>query len=341
MEKITNHSNERLRGWIILAVIIMTGVSLAGCPGQEKKVYHVGVLHYPGSFVAILDGFKAEMTELGYKEGENIVYDGIEVPQTAKPEEGVALAGKFVDDKVDLILAFPTPAVFAAFAATKGTDIPVVFAMANTEGVPFVKSVQEPGGNVTGVRNPGAEMMKRGLELLLEIAPHAKNIWAGYDKNHPNTPNALKALRPTAVSLGVNLVELPATTLDDFRKDLGARDKAAHPGIDAIVTMADGLNHGPEGFALLSKFAATHKIPLCGGVLASVQNGSLFGNTPSLVNVGELAAPLADKIFKGTPAGTIPVVTPEQELYINYKEAQRIGLTVPDTLLQQAKEIIR
>jgi putative ABC transport system substrate-binding protein len=69
--------------------------------------------------------------------------------------------------------------------------------------------------------------------------------------------------------------------------------------------------------------------------------GALFVNGTNFTNVGELAASLADKILKGTPAGTIPVLSPEQELTINYKVAQGLGLTVPEGLLKQAKEIVR
>ncbi|MBN2535913.1 MAG: ABC transporter substrate-binding protein [Spirochaetales bacterium] len=281
------------------------------------------------------------MAELGYIEGKNIVYIDKEMPQTATSAESQAEVKKFIDDKVDLILTFPTPMVFAAWAATKGTDIPVVFAMANLEGTPLVESVRKPGGNMTGVRNPGPEVLTRRMEIILEIAPDAKRIWVGYDKNHPNTPSGLEALRPAAQSLGVTLVEVPAAALGELQADLDARAQSTDPGIDAILTMSDGLNQGPEGFAMLCKFALEHKIPLGAGVLSMVKQGALFGNSPEMIDVGKLAAPLADKIFKGTPPGTISVLTPEQDLYINLKEAERMGLKVPETLLQRAKEIVQ
>jgi putative ABC transport system substrate-binding protein len=246
-----------------------------------------------------------------------------------------------VDDKVDLIFAFPTPPTVAAYAATQGTDIPVVFAMSSLEGLDLVESVREPGGNMTGVRYPGPEMISKRLEILIEMAPQVKRVWIGYDKSHPNTAPALEVLRPAASSLGVTLVEVPAATLEDMEADLAARAAAADLGLDAIVTMNDGFNQGPAGWALLSQFATEHKVPLAGGVLSTVQSGAVVGNSPSLTNVGELAAPLADKIFKGTSPGTIPVVSPEQELYINYKTAQELGLTVPDGLLDMATEIVR
>jgi putative ABC transport system substrate-binding protein len=281
------------------------------------------------------------MAELGYVEGENIVYEYLEVPQTATPEEAQAVAQKFVDDEVDMIFAYPTPPTVAAHAVTQGTDIPVVFAMSSLEGLGLIESVSEPGGTMTGVRYPGPEMISKRLEILIEIAPQVKRVWIGYDKNHPNTAPALEVLRPAASSLGVTLVEVPAATLEELEADLAARAASADLGLDAIVTLNDGFNQGPVGFALLSGFTAEHKVPLGGGSLSTVQQGAVFGNSPDLIGVGELAAPLADKIFKGTPAGTIPVVTPEQDLYINYKVAQELGLTVPEGLLNQATQIIR
>jgi putative ABC transport system substrate-binding protein len=176
---------------------------------------------------------------------------------------------------------------------------------------------------------------------LLEIAPEVKRVWIGYDQNSANTALTLKTLRPAASSLGVTLVEVPATTLEEVEADLAARDQAADPGLDAIILMPDGFSHSPNGFAMMSKFAAEHKVPLAGSFLYTVEAGAVFGNADNLITVGELAAPLADKILKGTPAGTIPVVTPNQELYINYKVAQELGLTIPEGLLSQAVQIIR
>lgn len=326
---------------VVLLGAMVLSVLMGGCGAEEPVVYRVGILDVPGSFITIADAFKAQMTELGYIEGENIVYDYLEVPLTATPEEAQAIAQEFVDDGVDMIFAFPTPPTIAAHAAVQGTDIPVVFAMSSLEGLNLIESVSEPGGNMTGVRYPGPEMISKRVEILIEMAPQVKRVWIGYDQNHPNTAPSLEVLRPAASTLGLTLVEVPADTLEELEADLAARTASADLGLDAIVTMHDGFNQGPDGYAMLSNFAAEHKIPLAGGTLSTVEQGAIFGNSPDLENVGQLAAPLADKILKGTPAGTIPVVTPEQDLYINYKVAQELGLTVPEGLLNQATEIIR
>ncbi len=334
-----NSQNRTGNWWTILTLVVVFALLLSGCGAKKPKVYRVGILG-GGSFIDTSNGFRAKMTELGYVEGQNIVYDLQDVSMDPAEEQQRA-AEKLVDDKVDLIFSFTTPAVLAAQAATQGTDIPVVFAYVVIEGCDLVKSVREPGGNITGVRDPGPELVSKRLEILLELAPRVKRVWIGYDKNEPNNVPALEALRPLASSKGVTLVEVPATTLEEIEADLAARAESADIGLDAIILMPDAFSHSPEGLALLSQFAAEHKVPLGGSLLYTVEQGAVFGNASDLFKVGELAAPLADKILKGIPAGTIPVVTPEQDLWINYKVAQELGLTVPEGLLSMATEIIR
>jgi putative ABC transport system substrate-binding protein len=298
--------NRIRKWWAMFSLVVVLALLLSGCVTEEPKVYRVGILG-GGSFAVISDGFKAKMTELGYIEDENIVYDWPD--PDADTAETQRIAEQFVADKVDLIfVSGSTPSALAAKAATQGTDVPVVFTYAATEETNLVESVRQPGGNITGVRYPGPEQISKRLELLTEMAPQVKRVWIGYDKNSPNTALALEALRLAASNLGVTLVEVPAATLEELAADLAARAAADDLGLDGIILMPDGFSHGPDGFAMLSQFAA---------------------------------APLADKILKGTPAGTIPVITPEQDLYINYKVAQELGLTVPDGLLSMAVEIIR
>jgi len=327
------------KGWAVLAWVIVISILLSGCAGaQQAKVYHVGILSSP-SFAAINDGFKAKMTGLGYIENKNIIYTSMTTGFDLA--EVQVQAEKLVDDKVDLIFTSGTPNAQAAQTATQGTNIPVVFAYGQLEGTNLVKSVREPGGNITGVRYPGPEMISRRLEILHEIAPMVKRVWIGYSKTGPNTATALEALRPAAASLGITLVEVPATKMEELGADLAARAQAADLGLDAIITMPDDFNTSTASFTVINKFAAEQKIPVAGGIAFMADQGAIFVNTTDLASVGALAAPLAAKILTGTSAGTIPVVTPEQTLTINYKTAQALGLTVPDGLLAQAAKIIR
>lgn len=244
-------------------------------------------------------------------------------------------------DEVDLIFVFPTEASLEAKAATQGTDIPVLFANTFVEGNTLIESVREPGGNITGVRFPGPDIAIKRLEILHEMAPQAKRVWLPYLQGYPSVPLVLEVLRPAAASLGITLVEFPATNAADVEADLQARAQAADPGIDAILFIPEPLNVNPDAFAVMSKFAVEQQVPIAGAFVSPEGQGLIFGNLSDNVEVGELAAPLADKIFKGIPAGTIPVVSPESHLQINYKVAQEMGLEASEGLLSQADEIIR
>jgi putative tryptophan/tyrosine transport system substrate-binding protein len=325
---------------ILLFSLLTTLIILSGCGAQAApKVYRVGILNGLDFFSPTVDGFKAKMTELGYVEGQNISYD---VQKTnVDLAEYQRVLKKFVADEVDLIFAFPTEATLEAKAATQGTNIPVIFANVVIEGVNVVESVRQPGGNITGVRFPGAELSVKRLEFLHQLAPQAKRVWVPYLKDYPIVLPELEALRPAAASLGVTLVEVPATSPADIQADLEARSALSDSGVDAILFIVEPLAVSPDALGPIIKFAAEHNVPIGGAAVTEGDQGSMFSYIPDTVEAGQLAAPLADKIFKGTPAGTIPVVSPESHLVLNYKVAQKLGLKVPEGLLSQAVEIIR
>ena len=139
----------------------------------------------------------------------------------------------------------------------------------------------------------------------------------------------------------MTLIEVPVDTIKDIEADLAQRSTAADTGIDAIILMPDTFNHSPAGWKAIRSFAAAHNIPIGGSFLYSVEQGALFGNANDLFKVGELTAPLASKVLHGMPAGSIPVVTPEPVLIINYSVAQKLGMAVPEGLLNMASQIIR
>jgi putative ABC transport system substrate-binding protein len=326
---------------LVLILLVVVCVFLGGCgeKAQEEKVYRVGIIGGMEAFAPTAEGFKAKMAELGYIEGENIVYD-VQIANFDQAEMQQVLE-QFVADEVDFVFAFPTEASVVAKAATRGTDIPVVFAIAGIEGGDLVESVRQPGENITGVRYPGPDLVVKRFEFLHELAPQIKRLYIPYDPNYPNSPPALKALRPVASSHGVTLVEAPVTSVEELQADLQARAKTADIGMDAMQILPEALTQSPAGWAAISTFAAQHKLPLVGSILFSANIGGVFSYCIDFVENGELAAPIADKVLKGAQAGTIPLVTPEAHLWINYKLIQELGLTVPEGMLSLADEIIR
>jgi putative ABC transport system substrate-binding protein len=112
-------------------------------------------------------------------------------------------------------------------------------------------------------------------------------------------------------------------------------------GIDAILIMPELITQSPLGWKIMAEFAAKHKLPIGGSAGFEADTGAVFSYIPNNFETGQSAAPLADKILKGTPAGSIMVITPDSRLRLNYKLAAELGLNVPEGLLNRADEIIR
>jgi putative tryptophan/tyrosine transport system substrate-binding protein len=324
--------------WYLIGICILL-VAVSGCGEKKPKVYRIGILSGAEPFVDIANGFKTKMAQLGFAEGTNIVYDLQK--SNFDPAAEKSILKKFISDKVDLIFAFPTEQAVAAKEAALKTNIPVIFAMAGIEGNTLIKSVREPGGNITGVRFPGAELTVKRFEFLRELAPHATRILLAYDRHYPTAPSSLEGLRAAAHAAAITLVEDPVDNVQQLRTALQARSTMADSGVDAILIMPDILNNSPQGFGTIINFADAHTMPVGGGMNFTADLGALFSFVPDNFEMGKLAAILAEKIFNGIPAGKIPVVTPEARLRLNYKKIQALGLTPPAGLLNRADKIIR
>lgn len=320
---------------MVLTLFILIGMLFSGC--GEKKVYHVGILSGLEYMAVITDGFKEKMTELGYIEGENIIYD-VQKPDSYM-EDIDRISKKFVDDKVDLIFCFPTEAALGAKKATEGTKIPVVFAVTNIEDTDLIKSVREPGGNITGVRYPGPDLAIKRFDIMLQMAPQAKRYLIPYHPDLPVCYPQLEVIRPAAESAGITLIEAPLRDAKEVETFLRQRDK--EPDFDALFCIAELISVTPDAFLVMNKYTTKHKIPM-GGALMEVEGySSVFGVSIDIKESGQNGAVLADKIFKGNTAGTIPVISAESYFEINYKEAQKLGLNVSESLLVQANKVIR
>jgi putative tryptophan/tyrosine transport system substrate-binding protein len=341
-----------LIGVILLIILAAVGYFLISFLNQAKKqeiaegkrVYHVGILSGLDLFLPIAESFKKEMGSLGYVEGKNIVYDLRKSTTESYAEtlkQQPEILKKFVADKVDLIFGYNTEVALEAKEATKGTGIPVVFANTFIEGSNIIKSIGQPGGNITGVRYPGTDVAVKRLEILHELVPQAKRIWLPYQKGYPAVPAELEVIRPAAASLNLTLIEFPSENLANLQAELERRSKLSDIGFDAVLLIPESLSTTPAAFEIIANFTRSQKIPIGGSRIVTEDYGTLFAVTVDNVEIGKSAASIAAKILKGIPAGTIPVLSPEQHLVINYKVAQKLGLTVPESLLTQAKEIIR
>ena len=291
------------------------------------------------SFARIADGFINEMAEKGYIEGENVNYD-IQIINTGSEKEKQVIES-FIENKVDLIFSFPTGSTVAAKQVSRGSDIPIVFAMTFVENSDLVEEIRNPGGNITGVRAAGPDEIIRRLEILHEIAPQAKRIYITYKENYKASTTALEVLLPQAREMGLTLVEEAVADAAELKENLQRRSLLEDPGVDAIMIMPDPISHSPDGWPLIRDFADSHMLPIGGGASVLADRGAVYTYVSDIISMGEMAAASADKILKGMEPGSIPVITPIQNLRINYLKARELGLEVPEGLMNIADEIIK
>lgn len=320
--------------------LLSFSMALVGCQKEasDTKVYRIGIISGFGPFVAIADGFRKKMAELGYVEGENIVYEFRSVnPETEADKQ---IVRDLIRQKVDLLLTYPTEASLWTKQLAQSSNIPIVFTMTGTEGNDLVESIPQPGGNVTGVRYPGPDVIAKRFELIHELLPDLRNVWTAYDINYPTNRAAIEMLRETISKTDVSLKEAVITSVSEIKENLQTLTES-NEKINAIVMMPDAISQSDSGWAVITSFADANKIPIVGTEGKKFNSKLAMAYAPNIMEMGQHAAPLADKILKGTPAGNIMVVTAPSHLMLNYKYIQILGLKVPQGLLSRADVLIR
>jgi putative ABC transport system substrate-binding protein len=331
--------------FVLIVLVILAGLTLAGCGAAadtdgDSGEYRVGLLSGVDTFNSVFDGFKAKMAELGYIEGENIVYDF----QAAggDSEKMKQIAEKFVADEVDLILTSTTGGAKAAQAATAGTDIPVIFTIVtDPAGTGLVDDLREPGGNMTGVARQIEAFLSKRVEFLGQMAPDVERVWLPYNPDYPTAKTSLPAIRSAASVVGMELVETPVGSPDEVIAALEQHGAADELEFEAIMIVPDTTVQNQASWEAIQKFTEEHQVPIVAQSGKQVKDGALFGYIDSSNEAGKLAASPADKILRGADPATIPVAFGEPQLLINYKVAQTLGLDIAEGLLAQASEIIR
>jgi putative ABC transport system substrate-binding protein len=222
----------------------------------------------------------------------------------------------------------------------EGSGVPVVFSFAAGPGL--YDSIQAPGKNITGVRYPLLEVAKGHFSITMQLVPDAKKILIPSFRDYPIEPPQFEALAPLAEAAGVTIVAAPVTSGDEMQAFFDDLLAEGEPDIDAIMYLVGPASTSPDIASVVAKFGAEYQIPITTGtILGPDDTWTITDVNVGFYNSGELAAPLADKILRGIDAGTIPVVSPEPYLHINFKAAQESGLTIPEGLLKQANEVIQ
>jgi putative ABC transport system substrate-binding protein len=313
----------------------MLGLPVAAEAQQAGKVPRIGFLFYgsPGPSPE-LDAFRQGLRELGYIEGQNITIEyrfaGGRVGQL--PE----LAAELVRLKLDVIVTPGTPASVAAKQAT--STIPIVFAgVADAVGAGLVADFARPRGNITGLTGISAELGGKRLELLKEVAPKASRVAVLFNPADRSNVLVLKELQESAPALRLTLQPLGVRGPGEFEGAFVAMSrKRAHAlfGAAGILTT--------EHRKAVVDLAAKSRIPAMWGERQFVEAGGLMSYAVNFYDQVRRAATYVDKILKGAKPGDLPVEQPTKfELVINLKTAKALGLTIPQSLLLRADEVIQ
>jgi putative tryptophan/tyrosine transport system substrate-binding protein len=278
------------------------------------------------------DAFVQAMRDLGYVLGQNLL---IELRAAeGQPTRFPALAAELVDLKVDVIFAPSTPAVQAAKRATM--TIPIVFAVAiDPVGDRLIASLARPGGNITGITSTALELAAKRLELLREALPGVRKIGVLAYPGFASAARALVAMQEAARTLGVQIqpVEAREDQFDAAFAEL-SRDRAS-----ALVVLPHGTYFRDR--KVLADLAAKNRLPTMNEFRPYVDAGGLMSYGADVLDLYRHAARYIDRILKGAKPSELPVEQPTKfELVINAKTAKALGLTIPQSLLLRADQVI-
>ena len=313
----------------------LLGVSFAAAAQQTSKVWRIGFLakgpRSPDG--AVPAPLRKALQALGYGEGKNIVFEGRWAE--LRSERLGALAAELIALKVDLIVTLGGAAAAAAQQASSAIPIIVVGAGDVVE-TGLVASLARPGGNLTGINDQSAVLSAKRLELLKEVVPAATRVAVLWNADDRGMTLRYREIEKAAQVLRVTIEPLGVREPDDFDVALTAMSRARP---DALMMVTDALTNLNRQRVI--DYAATHRIPAMYEFGSLVQGGGLMSYGGDMGENFKLAADYVVRILKGAKPGDLPVEQPNRYfLVINLKTANALGLTIPQSLLLRADEVI-
>jgi putative ABC transport system substrate-binding protein len=300
----------------------------------QSPVPVVGILNSSAPIEPILlSSLREGLNQFGYVEGRNVTF---EIRAAARYDQLLNLATDLARRQVAAIFAGALPAALAAKAAT--ATIPIVFYVGGDpveDGL--VTSLGRPTGNLTGVSVFSATLVSKRLELLRELVPGAGLIAILLNPDNPNMSHRLKDIREAAQVLGVQLYPVYATNDSDLESAFSSaiQHHAASPFINDDQFFGSRTNQ-------LIALATRHLIPTMYSVSRYVVGGGLISYGSTRIDMFRQVGNYIGRILKGEKPADLPVVQPTKfELAINLKTAKALGLTIPETLLATADEVIQ
>jgi putative ABC transport system substrate-binding protein len=326
----------RTCGIALLLVTLAVGPPLAAQAQQPGKVPRIGYLGNSSLALEsdLVGAFRQGLRDLGYAEGQNILIEfrWAEGRYDRFPE----FVAELVRLKVDVLLTAGTPGALAAKRATQ--TIPIVMAVSgDAVGTGLVRSLARPGGNITGLTRMTRDLDGKRLELLKEIVPKLSRVAILLNPANPISALGWKEALAPAEELHLKIEPVEVRAAEQFDAAFAA---VARQRPDALYIIADRflLAHRAQ----VVDFAARRGIPAMYPYREFVDAGGFISYAPSSPDMFRRPAVYVDKILKGAKPADLPIEQPTKfELVINLKTAKALGLTIPQSVLIRADEVIQ
>ena len=313
--------------------ITLVGAAIAwpiAARAQQPKVPTIGALVIGNiSPEEFWREFRQGLRDLGYIEGQNIRFEfrSAEGQINRLPE----LAAELVRLKVDVIVTWFTPTAVAAKQATR--EIPIVMAeTGDPVGLGLVASLPRPGGNVTGLASVAAETAGKSVQLIRDLLPSARRVTALANATDAFSKPFLEQIQLGGEATGTTINAIRIKSSEEFETAFAAMEKDRP---DAVIVQPSLPGKRATELAL------KHRVPAVSVPRWFVEEGGLMAYSATYVELFRKAAVYVDKILKGAQPADLPVEQPTHfELLINMKTAKALGLTIPESFLSRADELI-
>jgi len=302
---------------------------LAAHAQQAGKIPRIGIIDDSPRWNA----FRHELRDLGYLEGQNIAFDYAYADGV--PERLADAAAALVRRPVDVIATFGTPASLAAKQAT--TTIPIVMiSIGDPVRAGLVPSLARPGGNITGNTSLGPDVGAKRLQILKEAIPTVSRVALLWNPDNASSVLQFEEVRAAAPTLGVMVISVSVSPRIEIETAFAAMMKERP---DALAMHAEPfhLTH----IAWIMDFMAKNRLPAMYQLSENVHAGGLMSYGASEPDLYRRAAGYVHKILQGTKPADLPVEQPVKfDLVVNLKTAKALGLTIPESFLLRANEVI-
>ena len=317
---------------------VLISIALLGAAQAQEKTARVGYLTWKDSgpyHEATTRGFIAGLRDEGYVEGKNLVLERRSADHD--PERFKVLARELASAKVDVFFAPATPMATAAWRADRNTPI-VVATILDPVELEFVKSLARPGTRVTGVTTMNNELTAKRFQLLMETVPGLKKVGVVVDEAmRDSCTQEVDTMNAAAKKLGLSLVYVHVDRIESI--DAAFRRLTA-AGAQAVVTTLVSTRNGRE--TEYADAALKHHLPSMHEMDYGSSFGGLISYGPDIVDVFRHAGRYVGRILKGGKPAEMPMEEPREfRLAVNLKTAEALGITVPQSVLVRADEVIR